>query len=95
MLKGCQRKMIVVQGKDKSMFETAYFVLRRESESRGIREADMVAEANRIIDENRMPGRGALGCERWRRRLWGICLMLGGCCCGCGGTLLAVHFFGG
>ena len=26
MLKGCQRKMIVVQGRDKEIFETAYFV---------------------------------------------------------------------
>ena len=36
MIKGCQRKMIVVQGKDKSIFETAYFVLRHESEQKAL-----------------------------------------------------------
>ena len=49
MLKGCQRTMIVVQGRDKSVFETAYFVLRREKERQGVTQSDMVAEANRII----------------------------------------------
>lgn len=93
MLKGCQRRMIVVQGRDKSLFETAYFVLRRESEGRGVRQADMVSEANRIIDESRLVGRAPRG--RWRGRLRVLCLLLCGYFLGCGSTLLAVHFFGG
>ena len=55
MIKGCQRKMIVVRGRDKSVFETAYFVLRRESEERMGEERALLEEANRIINENRMP----------------------------------------
>ena len=94
MLKGCQRRMIVVQGKDKSIFETAYFVLRRESERRALRESDMLAEANRIINENQLPGRGGEGGERLRWRLWGLCLLLGGCLCGCGGTMLMMQWVG-
>ena len=86
MIKGCQRRMIVVQGKDKSVFETAYFVLRRESERVPSREADMLAEAIRIINENRMGEQGGAG--RFRRGLWAWFLLISGCFLGCGGTLV-------
>lgn len=86
MIKGCQRQMIVVQGKDKGLFETAYFVLRREKERGAVCEADMLAEANRIINENRLQGRGGRG--RRSRCLWALFWGMGGCLLGCGGTLL-------
>ena len=86
MIKGCQRRMIVVQGKDKSVFETAYFVLRREREHVTARETDMLAEADRIINESRLHGERSDG--RIVRRLKSFFLVLGGCCMGCGVTLL-------
>ena len=53
MLKGTQKKMIVVEGNTGSMFETVYFVLKRDAEESGrYREKDMISEANRIINEN-------------------------------------------
>ena len=52
MIKGCQRKVIVVKGDDESVFECAYFVLKNSPESLNCKEEDMVAEANRIIEEN-------------------------------------------
>lgn len=48
MLKGAQKRMIVVKTSDSKLFEEAYFVLRHESRGE---ETDMVAEANRIIEE--------------------------------------------
>lgn len=89
MIKGCQRTMIVIQGKDKSIFETAYFVLRREREDGRTPEGDMLAEASRIIHENSMPSRTR---GRGRRRLWGFLLILGGLLMGCGSTILLMHW---
>ncbi|MBQ8409316.1 MAG: hypothetical protein IJY39_10695 [Clostridia bacterium] len=59
--------MIVVKTSDSSMFEEAYFVLRRECSGE---ERDMVTEANRIIE-------GCTGRRRTRRgglRLWMLAL---------------------
>jgi hypothetical protein len=87
MLKGCQRRMIVVQGKDKGAFETAYFVLRRESERRSTHDGDLLEEANRIINEQQM-GRGLRHVGRGRAGvLW--LLWLSGVLIGGGGMLLA------
>lgn len=91
MVKGCQRKMIVVQGKDKSVFEMAYFVLRRESEKRSFRDGELLEEANRIINEACFRREKENG--RRRSRWWSLLLWLGGCLIGCGGTLLLTHLF--
>ena len=48
MVKGAQKRMVVVKINDSEVFEEAYFVLRHESRGE---ENDMVAEANRIIEE--------------------------------------------
>ena len=61
MLKGCQKQMIVLQTQESSLFETAFFVLRREGAS--VAADDMLAEANRII------GLGVT-VKRRRSRLW-------------------------
>ncbi len=51
MLKGCQRRMIVVRtGKD-TMFDEVYFVLKKDcSDESCIEESDIICEANRIIN---------------------------------------------
>ena len=49
MIKGAQKRMIVVKTADSEVFEEAYFVLRKEALREG---EDMVREANRIIDES-------------------------------------------
>ena len=49
MIKGAQKKMIVIKTDDSTVFEEAYFVVRHSSTAtRG----DMIAEAERIIDES-------------------------------------------
>ena len=51
MIKGCIKNMIMVHGGADSSFETAYFVLRTDTAETSAGEEDMVAEANRIIEE--------------------------------------------
>lgn len=47
MLKGAQKRMIVVKTNESRVFEEAYFVVRREAETERM---DMLAEANKIIE---------------------------------------------
>ena len=50
MLKGAQKKMYVVKMEEDSLFEEAYFVLKRERvDAQG---KDMVSEATRIIRQS-------------------------------------------
>ena len=49
MLKGYQRRMIMVPTKSSPLFETAYFILRRETEKTEPRTDEMLCEATRII----------------------------------------------
>ena len=48
MLKGAQKKMIVVKTSDSDIFEEAYFVVKGGVERS---KPDMVSEANRIIED--------------------------------------------
>ena len=47
MLRGCQKQMIVLQTPESRLFESAFFVLRREMGA--VEQDDMIAEANRIV----------------------------------------------
>ena len=49
MIKGAQKKMIVVKTADSAVFEEVYFVMRRESNAERL---DMLSEANRIIESS-------------------------------------------
>lgn len=52
MLKGYQRKLIMMPTHDSSLFETAYFVLRDEAENRRPEPShrEMLCEATRILE---------------------------------------------
>lgn len=54
MIKGCQKKIIFIQGGESSPFETAYFVLKKDSENCCHGGDDILKEADRIIAE-RLP----------------------------------------
>lgn len=76
MLKGCQRKLIVMPTRDSALFETAYFVLKERAEARRPSEGEMLHEAMRILEENSLSKRP----PTYRRRhlilacLVGVCL---------------------
>ena len=76
MLRGCQKQMIVLQTPESPVFETAFFVLRREREQVG--HEDMMAEANRII------GNGVCARQKRRRLPWRLMLFLLGVAQGIG-----------
>ena len=57
MIKGCQRKMIMVKGEAESPFEMAYFVLRGEVSGDAC-ESDILAEACRIVEEKTLSSGG-------------------------------------
>ena len=77
MIKGAQKRMIVIRTKNSRYFDEAYFVLRGEVRSDADNGADMIREANRILEESRP----ATSPRRRRRRGW--LLFLAGLFCGC------------
>lgn len=52
MIRGIQRQMIMVKTDKSSIFESACFLLRTDIPHRETNSADMLREANRIIEEN-------------------------------------------
>ena len=61
-LKGCQGKIIRLKNPGGRLFEEALFVLREDA--RPAPEGDMLAEANRILEENRLSSRGRAALPR-------------------------------
>lgn len=81
MIKGCQKEMIVMQTQDSTLFESAYFILRRQKLPPS--KQDMVAEANRII------GSGSTYlAKNQKSKRWFLLFALGFIC----GALLAAFF---
>ena len=86
MIKGCQKEMIVMQTQDSAVFESAYFILRRQKAVSG--KADMLAEANRII------GAGNAYMKRRRKKRVHVWAFLIGNGCGAAVLALILAIFG-
>ena len=78
-MKGCQREMIVLRTTESPLFESAYFMLRRDREFAP--PGDMLAEANRLLGASAPP----MGQSRRSRRAFPFLL----------GFLVASLLFGG
>ena len=52
MLKGAQKRMIVIRTRNSRLFEEAYFVMRRDLPEAAHHGSDMLWEANRIIERS-------------------------------------------
>jgi hypothetical protein len=87
MIKGAQKRMIVMKTSESEVFEEAYFVLRRECDRRG---DDIVEEANRIIEKCDMKKIG-----NRRKGFFRILCSVGLFFCGCavGGGLAVLIIF--
>lgn len=57
MLKGYQRRLVMIRTCESKIFESAFFILR--SASMGVSKVEMVDEAKRIIEECNLPKRRA------------------------------------
>ena len=68
MLKGYQRRMIMIPTRGSSLFETAYFVLRHDAAERQPTENEMLCEAMRILEENALNSKKRV--IRVRHLLW-------------------------
>lgn len=51
-MRGCQKKVVFVKNTGSDFFEEAYFVLKSEGIKTRYTDADIIREANKIIDEN-------------------------------------------
>ena len=87
MLRGAEKRMIVVRTHDSRMFEEAYFVVRPEADRGGRDEPDMLWEANRILESSMAGCRGeSRGTHAsliprhgvWRRAVWFLAGLLSG-----------------
>ena len=54
MLRGYQRKLIMIRTKESSIFESAFFILRGSFGDKPL-DGDMIAEANKIVEECNHP----------------------------------------
>ncbi len=72
-LKGCQKSVILVKGKESELFEEAYFIMK-ETE-RPHKTTDIVAEARRIIESEDM--RAAPVSVKLNRKKKLICFFVG------------------
>ena len=76
MLKGAQKRMIIVRTGDSRYFDEAYFVLRREIKPRRNSRDEMLKEANRILEES------GIDLPKRKKRSRGPLLFLAGILCG-------------
>ncbi len=93
MIRGAQKKMIVIRTHDSRVFEEAYFVMRRDTEGT-VESCDMLTEADRIIRRNTAGMGGGHPPEREGKRprpwLSKVCWLLLGILIGGGGTGLLI-----
>lgn len=79
MLKGTQRKVIVLKDTKSGIFEEAYFIVKKSADSAHLTTEDMVSEANRIISDSVINGaENKKKPEIFLRPLW---FFIGVLCC--------------
>ena len=86
MIKGTQKNIIFLKNTGSEFFDEAYFVIKPTT--KGKREEDIVAEANRIIQSSFEDGKKAR-----KRRVWLGAFMSGailGACCAVGICLMII-----
>lgn len=87
MIRGAQKKMIVIRTHDSRVFEEAYFVIRRDGDV-AADDGDMLTEADRIIRRSTAGSERDLRKDRRSTVSWAhrICWFVVGLVAGSGGT---------
>lgn len=52
MIKGCQKKMVIVKNISSDIFDEAYFILKDDGKYDSVKNDDMISEANRIVSQS-------------------------------------------
>ena len=94
MIKGVQRKMVVVKTDNSNVFETAYFVLRSDAERSRCESADLLGEANRIINQGNEEKTKRKEKKKRFGRFAAFCIFLLGVIFGSGSSFLLWYFHG-
>lgn len=80
MIKGCQKKIILLKNTGSDFFEEAYFILKDGALPSSATENDMIREASRIISESQLSSYCAKTRSRGIRQRIAYCLLgAGGC----------------
>ena len=77
MLKGYQRRLIMMPTKSSPLFETAYFILRKETEEHAPGPNEMLCEATRILEEHSLTVKKRTIKRRHLAAAFGIGMLLG------------------
>ena len=75
MLKGYQRRLIMMPTKGSPLFETAYFILRKETDVKAPNQNEMLCEATRILEETTLTAKA----PTFKRRHIALALGIGIC----------------
>ena len=52
MIKGCNKRVIVMKDTGNDMIEEAFFIIKPEASKSGFSESDMLKQANRILEKS-------------------------------------------
>lgn len=88
MIRGTQKKMIVIRTHESRVFEEAYFVMRRDTRLPAD-DSDMLTEADRIIRRSAQGlgcGTDTEGRSTWKRHISRLLWLLSGMILGGGGV---------
>lgn len=64
-MRGCERKIIMLKGTDSEIFDEAYFLIKRDFKDG--EEKEIVDEAKRIVDLNRIYRPSMANCKKDKR----------------------------
>ncbi|MBR5453936.1 MAG: hypothetical protein IKV54_07645 [Clostridia bacterium] len=74
MVRGCQKKIIHLRDTGSDLFEEAYFIIRPGKAALRASETDMIREARRILENNRLGERRPPVGKRQRKRRGAVIL---------------------
>jgi hypothetical protein len=91
MIKGINKRVVMLRLEGNRLYESVCFVVRRDVERRREEEKDMLREANRILSE--MELRGARKKGRWKRAVLCALMLVIGIAVGAGLASVYSLFF--
>lgn len=89
MVKGCERRLVIYKSKNSKYFSEVHFIMKEDLDGKKENRRDIIAEANKIVDEANM--QGELG-GRKRKKLSKLLFFLLGCAFSSAFFLILAHF---